>query len=126
MKFSKLLIITASLLSISTVNAEVLKGCAAKKQDIETQLKYAQSRGNTHEIKGLEKALKENIAKCNDSSLKYEREQKVLEKQRKVSKLELELQKEKEKGDARKIMKKQTKLQNAQQELKEAKSQLSR
>ena len=126
MKFSKLLIITASLLSISTVNAEVLKGCAAKKQDIETQLKYAQSRGNTHEIKGLGKALKENIAQCNDSSLKYEREQKVLEKQRKVSKLELELQKEKEKGDARKIMKKQTKLQNAQQELKEAKSQLSR
>lgn len=126
MKFSKLLIITASLLSISTVNAEVLKGCAAKKQDIETQLKYAQSRGNTHGIKGLEKALKENIAKCNDSSLKYEREQKVLEKQRKVSKLELELQKEKQKGDTRKIMKKQTKLQNAQQELKEAKSQLSR
>ena len=120
------MIITASLLSISTVNAEVLKGCAAKKQDIETQLKYAQSHGNTHEIKGLEKALKENIAKCNDSSLKYEREQKVLEKQRKVSKLELELQKEKEKGDTRKIMKKQTKLQNAQQELKEAKSQLSR
>lgn len=126
MKFSKLLIITVSLLSISTVNAEVLKGCAAKKQDIEIQLKYAQSRGNTYEIKGLEKALKENIAQCNDSSLKYEREQKVLEKQRKVSKLELELQKEKEKGDARKIMKKQTKLQNAQQELKEAKSQLSR
>ena len=126
MKFSKLLIITASLLSISTVNAEVLKGCAAKKQDIETQLKYAQSRGNTYDNKGLEKALKENIAQCNDSSLKYEREQKVLEKQRKVSKLELELQKEKEKGDTRKIMKKQTKLQNAQQELKEAKSQLSR
>ena len=95
MKFSKLLIITASLLSISTVNAEVLKRCAAKKQDIETQLKYAQSHGNTHEIKGLEKALKENISKCNDQSLKNERKLKVLEKEKKVSKIEMELQKEK-------------------------------
>lgn len=124
MKLVKSLVFFSTfLLSITTVNAEVLKGCAAKKNDIEVQLKYAQARGNVHEIKGLEKALKENISKCNDQSLKNERKLKVLEKEKKVSKIEMELQKEK--GNIDKIAKKQKKLQNAKEELNEAKKQLN-
>lgn len=113
------------LLSITTVNAEVLKGCAAKKNDIEIQLKQAQERGKTHEIRGLEKALKENISKCNDQNLMKERKWKVLEKEKKVSKIEMELQKEKEKGNIDKIAKKQKKLENAKAELIEAKKKLN-
>ena len=117
-------VFTTLFVSITTVHAEVLKGCAAKKQAIETQLKHAQSRRNSHEISGLQKALIENTAYCNDFKLKQDREQKVLEKQAKVAKAELELQQAKESGKTSKVIKKQEKLKEAQQALNAAKTQL--
>lgn len=119
-----LFVVTTFLFSITAVNAEVLKGCAAKKQQIENQLQYAHSRGNVHEISGLQKALDENMSKCDDLNLKQKREQKVLEKQRKVEKIELEIQQANETQNINKIRKKQAKLKDAQQDLNEAKTEL--
>lgn len=125
MKISKsLFIFTTLFFSISTVHAEALKGCAAKKLAIETQLKHAQARDNSYEASGLQKALIENTAYCNDFKLQQDREQKVLEKQTKVTKAELELQQAKESGKTNKVIKKQEKLKEAQHALNEAKIQL--
>ncbi|WP_202743777.1 DUF1090 domain-containing protein [Acinetobacter calcoaceticus] len=121
-----LILTTAFLYSIGSTHAETLTGCAAKKHDIETQLKYAQTRDATHEIKGLSKALRHNMAECDDADLELKKEQKVLEKQKKVEKIELELQKANDAVNLVKINKKQIKLEHAQQELNEEKANLNR
>lgn len=103
-----------------------LKGCAAKKHSIESELENARQYNNIYKVKRLEKALKENIAHCDDAKLNAERQQKIAEKTRKVSEREAELNAVKENGDQKKIAKKTEKLEKAKQELKEAKEQLNR
>lgn len=117
-----LFVFTTLYISMTTLHAEALKGCAAKKQAIETQLKYAQARGNSHEISGLEKALIENTSHCNNFKLQQDRDKKILEKQAKVAKAEVELRQAKESGKIIKIIKKREKLNEAQQELHEEKN----
>lgn len=46
-----------------------LQSCAAKKHNIENQLKHAMILGNKNEIKGLERALKYNTENCNENIL---------------------------------------------------------
>lgn len=103
-----------------------LKGCAAKKQSIETELEYARQYNNLYRAKSLEKALKENIEHCDDAKLNVERQRKVAEKTRKVSEREAELNAAKAYGNQKKIAQKTEKLEKAKQELKEAKDELNR
>lgn len=122
MKLNKLiLIVTTCLIPLTTVNAESLKGCAAKKQNIENQLKYAKEAGNSSQIRGLEKALKENIEHCSDTNLNNKRNQKVQAKEQKIEKIKQELQEAKSEGNVNKIAKKQKKLEKAQNALHDAK-----
>ncbi|EKU56727.1 PF06476 family protein [Acinetobacter sp. WC-323] len=127
MKKLNLSIIALTLFCSPTyANTDPLKGCTAKKRNIEIQLKHAMLRGNKHEIQGLENALHQNINNCDDADLKAQRTQKVLEKQRKVEKLKVELQQQLAQGDQSKILKKQNKLSKAQDELKQARNELER
>lgn len=126
MKLNKLiLVLTTCLIPLTAVQAETIKGCAAKKQNIETQLKYAKDAGNIAQVRGLEKALKENTEHCNDNSLNNKRNKKIQEKEQKVEKAKRELQEAKSKGDTNKITKKQDKLNKAQAELNQAKKNLN-
>ncbi len=103
--------------------ATALTGCAAKKQAIKTQLSYARQHNNTHQVAGLEKALREVDQHCSESSLSKERHEKVTEKKREVQ----ELAKAKAEGrSASKIQKREDKLAEARQELNEAEQALSR
>ena len=120
------IILSACLIPFTTVNAENLKGCAAKKQNIETQIKYAKDAGNTNRVQGLEKALEETKRHCSETTLKNQRQQKINEKEAKVQKRQQELNEAKAKNDAKKVAKKQKKLAEAQAELKEAKLNLNR
>ncbi|MBB1200978.1 DUF1090 domain-containing protein [Enterobacteriaceae bacterium 89] len=97
-----------------------LKGCAAKKQNIERQLSYAKAHNNEYRVRGLEKALSETEYHCSDASLERSRAEKVSDKQRKVSKREAELREAKETGNAEKIAKKMKKVDEAKTELAEA------
>ena len=107
--------------------ATALTGCAAKKQAIETQLSYARQHNNTHQVAGLEKALREVDQHCSESSLSKERHEKVIEKKREVLEREQELAKAKAEGrSASKIQKREDKLAEARQELNEAEQALSR
>ena len=131
-QLKKCSLIFITLLCTTTFTyAQDLQSCAAKKRNIENQLKHAMLRGNKNEIKGLERALKYNTENCNEKSLQAEIEQKkqkkldeVIESQRKVDKLKIELKQEIRFGNHNKISKKQKKLDKAQRKLKEAKAQL--
>ncbi|MGC0915012.1 DUF1090 domain-containing protein [Pantoea agglomerans] len=101
--------------------ASDLTGCAAKKQEIETQLSFARQHNNTHQVAGLEKALSEVNQNCTESSLLKQGQEKVAEKKLKVQEREQELAKAKAEGrSASKIQKREDKLADARQELKEA------
>lgn len=113
------------LLSLNT-SASVLTGCAAKRADIENQLRYAREHNNSHQTTRLQMALDKNKASCTDAGLLQERQNKVAEKQRKVSEREQELAIAGETGDQKKIRQKEKKLAQAKEELAEAQSMLTR
>lgn len=118
-----LIVVFASLSNVFA--GSTLKGCAAKKQSIATELEYAHQYNNIYKAKRLEKALKENIAHCDDAKLNAERQQKIAEKTRKVAEREAELIAAKANGDQNKIAQKTEKLENAKLELNKAKEELN-
>ena len=78
MKRKLFLALPLVFLTFSFAHAEpALKGCAAKKQAIETELDYARKHNNSHQIVGLEKALKEVAENCTDEKLRAERKAKI-------------------------------------------------
>lgn len=101
-------------------------GCEAKRQDIEQQIDYARTHGNSHRVAGLEKALSEVNANCTDEGLRAERESDVRKKEQKVKERRQELAEAQADGRADKISKKQQKLEEAQAELDEAKGMLNK
>ena len=104
-----------------------LTGCAAKKQEIETQLSFARQHNNSGQVAGLEKALSEVNAHCTDSGLLQQRQEEVAEKKVKVQEREQELAKAQAEGrSASKIEKRQQKLAEARQELQEAEQALKK
>lgn len=127
MKRKLFLALPLVFITFSFAHAEpALKGCVAKKQAIETQLDYARKYNNSHQIIGLEKALKDVSENCTDEKLRAERKAKISEKMRKVSEREAELNDAKAQGKRKKITKKMEKLEKAKQELKEAQDELNR
>jgi len=104
--------------------APELTGCAAKFKKIETQLEYARAHNNSGQIAGLETALEKVKKYCTDSSLKKERESKVLDAKHEVSRRQADLDKAMKKGDPEKINKRKDKLAESRKELQEALDQL--
>ncbi len=103
-----------------------LTGCAAKRSAIENQLSEARAHNNSAQVAGLEKALSEVTANCTDSSLRKEREQKVLDARHEVNQRTKDLDKAMKKGDSEKINKRKEKLADAKKELQEAVDELER
>lgn len=115
--------IVASLMTtplLAADDAEPLTGCAAKRQAISTQIEQAKAHGNSEQQAGLEKALSEVTAHCNDATLKKERENKVLDAKHEVSRRQADLDKAMKKGDADKINKRKDKLAESRKELQDA------
>ena len=104
--------------------APELTDCAAKIKKIETQLEYARAHNNSGQIAGLETALEKVKKYCTDSSLKKERESKVLDAKHEVSRRQADLDKAMKKGDPEKINKRKDKLAESRKELQEALDQL--
>lgn len=118
------LLLSTCLLAVSATHADKLTSCAAKKNEIETQLKDAQKHGHHYRVQGLQKALKENITHCDDTELKQKHLKKIQEKELKVQERQQELKIAKAKNNHIKIAKQQKKLTEAQVELNEAKQAL--
>lgn len=122
---SALLSIAASPL-LAAEEQPGLTGCAAKRQAISEQLEQARSQGNSEQQAGLEKALAEVTEHCTDSSLRKEREQKVLEARHEVNQRTKDLDKAMKKGDADKINKRKDKLAESKKELQQALDELEK
>lgn len=119
----KALVLCVGLLTLSAscaFAADASPACAAKRANIESQISEARARGNTQELKGLQRALKANIAHCTDASLAKEREAEIAKAQRELAQRERDLQEAERKGDARKIATRKAKLEEAQRKLAEA------
>ncbi|KGF62284.1 DUF1090 domain-containing protein [Pseudomonas lutea] len=106
--------------------APQLSGCAAKRQDITTQIENAKAAGNASQQAGLEKALSEMNANCTDADLLKQQEQKVLDAKREVSRRQADLNKAMSKGDPEKIDKRKDKLAESRKELQDEQEKLEK
>ncbi|WP_421512362.1 DUF1090 domain-containing protein [Enterobacter sp. JS8-1] len=126
---NKKAVVTLAMLLALPFSADAesaLMGCAAKRDNIEQQIRYAETHGNDYRVEGLKKAHAEVVASCSDESLKKEREADVLKKQQKLIEREQELEEANASGRTDKIAKKQAKLEEARAELKEAEAELAK
>ena len=95
--------------------------CTKKIAELERQLSIAKQHKNTGRAAGLERALENVRTWCTEDGELAEAKIKVLEKQEKVAERQAELDKATAQGVAhKKIEKRQQKLREAQDELKEA------
>jgi hypothetical protein len=106
--------------------APELSGCAAKRQDITSQIENAKAAGNTNQQAGLQKALSELNANCNDVDVVKQQEQKVLDAKREVSRRQADLNKAMSKGDPEKIDKRKDKLAESRKELQDEQEKLEK
>lgn len=109
----------ASLLSLGTfAHAGTL--CQQKEQNVQNEIDIAKKHDNKHRVIGLQQALNEIRANCNDDFLRKAHQEKISQHEKKVSERERELQQEKAKGgNGNKIKKREKKLDEARNELKE-------
>lgn len=98
--------------------------CSGKKSAIQTQIDFAKKANNTYQVQGLEKALSDVNTYCNNSDLENKYKNKIQDKLQDVKEQEADLQEAKLKGNAVKIAKREAKLAEDQQELKNAQNQL--
>jgi hypothetical protein len=106
--------------------AAVATGCAAKQQQVQAQIDIAKAHGNQNQVDGLSTALREIQNNCTENGLRKEREGKVLDAKREVSKRQSDLDKAMKKGDSEKINKRKDKLAEARKELQEAMDELDK
>jgi len=126
--FSSLVLLTwCGLLATPVLAAEQApepNGCLAKSQEISAKLEQAKADGNKEQQAGLEKALSETKANCTEASLLKQREQKVLDAKREVSRRQADLNKAMAKGDPERINKRKDKLAESRKELQDAQTEL--
>lgn len=121
-----LLLATGGLIALPASAAEATGGCAAKREHLQAQIEEAKAQGNKDRQSGLQTALREVTAHCDDASLQQARKQKVLDAQHEVATREAELRKAMDKGDQAKIDKRKNKLAEAREELRAAQDELER
>ncbi|MFZ4878223.1 DUF1090 domain-containing protein [Janthinobacterium sp. Mn2066] len=95
-----------------------LTGCAAKRDNISTELRLAKEKGYADKITGLQRALDEVNAHCRDDALSQRHQQRIAKAQAKVSQTERSLRLAEEANkEPKKIAKLKGKLQKAQSDL---------
>ncbi len=129
-RVSPLVLLLACTLAPSALLAAEMSApvpeCLLKSQDISSKLQQAKADGDKRQQAGLEKALSEANANCSETSLLKQREQKVLEAKREVSRRQTDLNQAMAKGDPEKINKRKDKLAESRKELLEAQAELEK
>ncbi|HDS1737154.1 DUF1090 domain-containing protein [Pseudomonas sp. BP8] len=118
--------LAAGTLQAAQILSPGLTGCAAKRSAIENQLAQARAQNNSGQIRGLEKALKENTEHCTDEGLKAERQAKIDKAKAEVAERQADLQQAEAKGDADKIATRKNKLAESEAELEQAQAELDK
>jgi chromosome segregation ATPase len=96
--------------------------CQEKEHDIQREISYAEKHNNQSRINGLNKALSEVRANCSDSKLRADHQKKIAAQKDEIAERKRDLAEAKQKGDTDKITKREHKLAEAQNELKELES----
>ncbi|MEL0580218.1 DUF1090 domain-containing protein [Pectobacterium punjabense] len=125
MKLSPSIIALSVLFSGHTLANTVnqVETCQQKAQDIQRQIDEAHKHGNQNRINGLEKALDGVRTHCTDAGLAEKRQEAIEEKRKDVAERQQELNESWQKrDDAEKILKRERKLAEAEQELRAAES----
>ncbi|KFC07503.1 periplasmic protein [Trabulsiella guamensis ATCC 49490] len=115
MKYRIVIALTLVSLSAGTLAASP---CQEKAQDIQREISYAEKHHNQNRINGLNKALHEVNAHCNDGQVRADHQKKIARQKDEVAERKQELHEATQKGDADKIDKRERKLKEAQDELK--------
>lgn len=93
-------------------------------QELENQISYAREYSNTHQIAGLQKALRETEEHCTETQLLKQRQLKIAEKEKKVIERQAELERAIETGNPRQMAQKKKKLDRAREDLQDARNML--
>lgn len=120
------LLLAAGLTTLPAHATEPLTGCAAKRQELQEKLEMARHHGNSSQVNGLEKALRQLDANCTDEALHEERQAKLEKARQEVQEREHDLREAEAKGDPQKIAKRQAKLAEARAELEQADAAIKR
>ncbi len=102
---------------VSGAMAGNYRGCEYKRRHLELQLEYAQAYNNIHRMAGLQRALRHLDEYCTDGRLPEQKDRKVANKQRKVTKRQYELEQARISGKSEKIADRQARLTEAREEL---------
>lgn len=97
------------------------RGCAKKKANLARELEYAHVYGNSHRIRGIERALSKIDEYCTPAAMRERYNILIKEKEKEILKLESEIYEHKDYYEADKLYKKNRKLKDAQSELLELK-----
>lgn len=111
------------VLAFSSAAFAAPETCAVKIQQIKTQLEFAHQHNNKGQIDGLQKALTETQQHCTDSGLAEKKQRHIAQKQKKVEEREQDLKEALASGRQDKIEKKQARLDSARKELQQAQAQ---
>ena len=114
------LLLAANLNITSLLAADGEDSCAVKRQVLQEKIEAAKQNGNSRELDGLQRALGNVDAHCDDASLHEERLASVKEAREEVQKREMDLREAMGKGDQEKIAKRQAKRAEARAELEQA------
>ncbi|GAB7530900.1 DUF1090 domain-containing protein [Pseudomonas sp. 3A(2025)] len=129
-RFSPLLLLLACTLTppalLAAETPPPVSECLLKSQEISSKIQQAKAEGNKRQQAGLEKALSETNANCSEASLVKQREQKVLDAKREVSRRQTDLNQAMTKGDPEKINKRKDKLAESRKELLDAQAELEK
>ena len=106
------------ILTSLSASAFAASPCQEKAQAIQREISYAEKNHNPKRVAGLNKALSELKANCNDNTLKADHQKKIAKQKAEIAERQRDLRQAEQKGDAEKISKRQRKLDEAQQELK--------
>lgn len=118
----------AGLLALATLPAQAAgfgPACAAKKAEIQREIRAAEARGHDRQVAGLQRALKAN-ARCTDEALARERERDIRRARSEVAERERELAEAQRDGDRDKIERRSARLDEARAELERAQRPLPR
>lgn len=93
--------------------------CANKVKALETELNYAKTYGNRHRVAGVERALANVKAYCNDGDVVRDQQLKADKKRLEIRELELEIKQAQDQGRSSKADKKRRKLEEKKRELQQ-------
>lgn len=98
--------------------------CQYKASEIETQIQHARAHGNTHRVRGLERALANVKAHCSDTDLLREKREQIRDQQEDIQEIVLELQEKRAQGRQDKVQKLERKLAREREELTQLQDEL--